>query len=355
MRDIWDELTAWSDEGRDFALARVVETWGSSPRAVGSAMIVSDDTRVTGSVSGGCIESAVIECAGEVMASGEAQYLNYGVDDNTAWSVGLSCGGEVSVFVEKHETGPAPVWDALRTAIANNEPCALLTIVGKPTTVGERIKPTSPASTDPSHLVVHADGSTVGQWEAGVQAAAVEAGMAAHARRQSDVVEMGDVRVFVHFIARREQVLIIGAGHISVALVQYARLLDLDTVVIEPRQVFARQERFPVPPTQLLPRWPQQVLETWDVNEETYAVLLTHDPKIDDQALHALLRSPVAYIGALGSRRTHAKRCERMREAGFTDIEISRIDGPIGLDIGADTPAEIAMSIAAKIVAVRRQ
>ncbi len=345
MRDIWDELTTWSDNGRAFALARVVETWGSSPRAVGSAMIISDTTQVAGSVSGGCIEGAVIEAAGQVLASGEPQHLNYGVDDETAWSVGLSCGGEVSVFVEKHEVEPVPTWSALRTAIANNEPCVLLSVVGESGKGNERHPP----------LLVRADGSTVGEWNSTLAAAAVENGLAAHEQRQSSVIEIGEVRVFVHFIARREQVLIIGAGHICVALVQYASLLDLDTVVIEPRQVFARPERFPVPPTQLLPRWPEQVLDTWDLNEETYAVLLTHDPKIDDQALHALLRSPVAYIGALGSRRTHAKRRERLREAGFTDAEIDRIDGPIGLDIGADTPAEIAMSIAAKLVATRRQ
>jgi xanthine dehydrogenase accessory factor len=349
MRDIWDDLTAWGDAGRAFALARVVETWGSSPRAVGSAMIISDTTQVAGSVSGGCIEGAVIEAAGEVLASGEPQYLNYGVDDETAWSVGLSCGGEVSVFVEKHEIGPAPTWGALRTAIANNEPSVLLSVIG------ESDLRNNTDGTERHPLLVRPDGSTVGQWDPTLTAAAVENGLAAHERRQSSVVEIGEVRVFVHFIARREQILIIGAGHISVALVQYASLLDLDTVVIEPRQVFARPERFPVAPTKLLPSWPEQVLQGWDLNEETYAVLLTHDPKIDDQALHALLRSPVAYIGALGSRRTHAKRRERLREAGFTGAEIDRIDGPIGLNIGADTPAEIAMSIAAKIVATRRQ
>ena len=130
MRDIWDELTTWSDAGSAFALARVVETWGSSPRAVGSAMIISDTTQVAGSVSGGCIEGAVIEAAGEVLSSGEPQYLNYGVDDETAWSVGLSCGGEVSVYVEKHEVEAAPTWGALRAAIADNEPSVLLSVVG---------------------------------------------------------------------------------------------------------------------------------------------------------------------------------------------------------------------------------
>jgi xanthine dehydrogenase accessory factor len=343
MHDVWDGLIKWTDAGRTLALARVVQTWGSSPRAVGSAMLISEDTHVTGSVSGGCIEAAVIESAGQVLASGKSQYLNYGVDDETAWSVGLSCGGEVSVFVEKHD-GSTEVWAALRTAIADNEPSALLTVVDES------------AAGEPSHLLVRADGSSVGPgWDSGSITAAVEVGLAAHEQRQSSVAQIGGVRVFVHFIARREQVLIVGAGHISLVLVQFAHVLDLDTVVIEPRQVFSRPERFPVQPTQLLPQWPQQVLESWDLNEETYAVLLTHDPKIDDQALHALLRSPVAYIGALGSSRTHAKRCERLREAGFSDTEIDRIDGPIGLDIGADTPAEIALSIAAKIVAIRRR
>lgn len=346
MRDIWDELTTWSDAGRAFVLARVVETWGSSPRAVGSAMIVSEESQAAGSVSGGCIEGAVIDAAGEVLASGEPQFLSYGVDDETAWSVGLSCGGEVSVFVEKLETQPDPTWAALRQVIADNEPSVLLSVVGEPGNGSGRRQSRL--------LMARPDGSMVGKWEPTLMAAAAEEALAAFRQRHSSVVDIGGVRVFVHYLPRREQVLIVGAGHISVALVQYAHLLDLETVVIEPRQVFAWPERFPVAPTKLLRSWPEQALEGLDLNEETYAVLLTHDPKIDDQALHALLRSPVAYIGALGSRRTHAKRRQRLSEAGFTEAEIDRIDGPIGLDIGADTPAEIAMSIAAKIVATRR-
>ena len=349
MRDIWEELKQWERGGEPFALARVVETWGSAPRGVGSTMLVGADRRVSGSVSGGCIEAAVIEEAARVLETGAAKQLTYGVDDETAWSVGLSCGGQVSVLVEKHlafsdDAGTQSAWEALRNRIVGSEPAVLLTRLRSPSIAA--------GPHDSPHLLVCPDGEVAGDWGAATEMAIVAAHRAYEARL-SEVVQIEGEDVFVQVFPRRDQLIIIGAGHIAIPLVQFARQLELDTVVIDPRQVFATLERFPLPPTKLLATWPREVLPDWDLNEDTYAVLLTHDPKIDDQALHFFLKAPVAYIGALGGRASHAKRCERLRHAGFDEAAISRIKGPVGLDIGADTPAEIALSIAAEVVAVK--
>lgn len=335
MQDIWNEVVEWAN--RPCALARVVQTWGSSPRQVGAAMLIGGNMQVAGSVSGGCIEGAVIEEAMQVLKGNAPRQCHYGVEDEKAWSVGLSCGGEVSVWVEPHWAYTAPaIWQELRACVQQRRPAVLLT----------RLQPAPP-------LLVEPGTGPTGDWGSLTQPA-VAAALAAHRQRQSQLVEVEGVPVFLHVFPRPEQLLVIGAGHIAIPLVQFARALDFETIVMDPRRVFAAQARFPVPPHQLLAEWPHELLSAWDLNEDTYAVLLTHDPKIDDPALQLLLKAPIAYIGALGSRKTHAKRCERLREAGFAQEEIARIRGPVGLDIGARTPAEIALSIIAQVVGARR-
>ena len=344
MRYIWNELEEWTQKGKVFALARVIQTWGSSPRSAGSAMLVGTDMEVAGSVSGGCIEGAVIEEARQVIEQGEARRLTYGVEDETAWSVGLSCGGEVSVWVERHlafaETAATrDVWQALRQAVRGNRPTILLT----PLEQGER-----------GHLLVDLEeDEIVGDW-GDLADAAFEKARDAYVRRQNEIVELAGRDVFVQVFPRRDQLLIVGAGHIAIPLVQFAQALEFETTVVDPRRVFATEERFPVAPDRLVAQWPEAALGDMELNDDTYAVLLTHDPKIDDQALHLLLGAPLRYIGALGSRKTHAKRCERLCEAGFGEAEIGRIKGPVGLDIRAKSPAEIALSIAAEMVVARR-
>ena len=361
MRDIWPQLNAWTRDGTPFALARVVDTWGSSPRQPGSALAVAADGRVVGSVSGGCIEGAVIDKARQVLQGAPPANLHFGVEDERAWSVGLSCGGEVQVRVEKaphlqQGQGPA-VWRALTEALEADRPAILLT----------RLSPQGE-----SHLLVHADGSAVGDWGA-ERDAAVEAALNIYAARESRVFDAGSpgewvdlepplpgefvapaASVFCQLFRRRDSLVIIGAGHISVPLVQLAAGLDFGTTVIDPRRIFAVEERFPVRPDRVIAEWPQPVLEKMDLNDDTYAVLLTHDPKIDDPALHLFLRAPVRYIGALGSRKTHAKRVVRLQEAGFSAKAIARVHGPVGLDIGAQSPAEIALSILGQVVAARQ-
>ena len=343
MQDIWNEVVEWTEAGRAFALARVIQTWGSAPRSVGAAMIVGKDMQVAGSVSGGCIEAAVIEEAQQVLESGGAKQVSYGVDDEKAWSVGLSCGGEVTVLVEKHlafaaQDSTRSIWEELRRAVHKNEPAILLT----------QLQP----ATQP-HLLVYPDHRVVGDWDE-LTERAVEAALQSYAQRQNQVVEVAGNPLFIQVFPRQDQLLIIGAGHITIPLVQFAHALNFETIVVDPRQVFATLDRFDVPPHQLLARWPGEVLSAWALTDDTYAVLLTHDPKIDDEALHLLLKAPVAYIGALGSRKTQAKRIERLQQAGFSEAEIGRINGPAGLDIGARAAAEIALSIMAEIVAAKR-
>lgn len=343
MRDIWQDLIEWTKAGKLFAIARVVQTWRSAPRSAGAGMLVDEAMCVSGSVSGGCIEGAVIEEALEVLQSGTPRKLTYGVEDELALSVGLSCGGQVSVFVEPHwafaeDSGTQVVWDALQQCLRDNEPAVLLTRMS-----GE----------GPRHLLVRPESSTAGDWGV-AQEEAERLAREAYDQREPEVVELAGGEVFVQVFPRRDQLLIIGAGHITIPLVQYAAALDFETVVVDPRKVFASTERFPVAPDHLIPEWPQEALARRSLNEDTYALLLTHDPKIDDPALLLLLKSPVRYIGALGSRRTHAKRCGRLREAGVDKSAIARIKGPAGLDIGAESPAEMALSMIAEVIAAKR-
>lgn len=343
MEDIWSQFSGWKAAGKPFALARVVKTWGSAPRKAGAAMIVGEDLQVAGSVSAGCVEGAVIEESRQILKSGTPKRLTFGVDDKTAWSVGLSCGGELTVLVEGHPTisersGGRSAWASLVSAVQQKEPAILLTHL-------------EPA--EEPHLLVYTNGNTVGNWGA-LGDRAVDAALDAYSQRLNQVVEVEGRPVFVQVFPRRDQLLIIGAGHISIPLVHFAHALDFETVVIDPRKVFANQDRFETPPHQLLSAWPQEVLDAEDLTGDTYAVLLTHDPKIDDQALHIMLRSTLPYIGALGSRKTHASRCERLRRSGFSEEDIARVKGPAGLDIKADSPAEIALSIMAEVVAAKR-
>jgi xanthine dehydrogenase accessory factor len=306
-------------------------------------MLITENMRVVGSVSGGCIEGAVIEEALEALKSGESRQVTYGVEDELALSVGLSCGGKVSVFIEPHwgqspESGTREIWEALQKALEDNQPAVLLSRMSGP---GAR------------HLLVLPEGTSVGDWGTEQESAEAEARQAYQAR-ENQTARIGESEVFLQVFPRRDQLLIIGAGHMTVPLVQFAAALDFQTVVIDPRKVFASAERFPTPPDVLIPEWPQDALPQRPLNEDTYAILLTHDPKIDDPALHLLLRQPLRYIGALGSRKTHAKRCDRLREAGFSEAEIARIKGPAGLSINAETAAEIALSMISEVIAAKR-
>ena len=302
---------AWKDAGHDVALAFVMKTWGSSPRPVGSVMVIRDDMAVEGSVSGGCVESAVIEAGIESLATGTGQRLDFGVADARAWEVGLSCGGQIAVLVTPVAEGglPASTLDGLAGDIA-----------------GRRDAVVSLDAANGVQLQTH-----------------IEAGSGSSAL--SD-----DESSFTFRQVPPRRIIVVGGVHITQFLAPMARQAGYDVVIIDPRAVFSAAERFPE--SECLTAWPDEAMAELGLDSRTAVVTLTHDPKIDDPGLQAALASDAFYIGCLGSRRTHAARCGRLSEAGQSDAQLARLHGPVGLDIGARTPAEIAVSILAQIIAV---
>lgn len=336
MKELIHTIAAWQETDKPFALATVIKTWGSAPRPVGSAMIISEEKEMAGSVSGGCVEGAVIREALPLIEAGESKRLAFGVADEEAWAVGLSCGGKIQVFAERflafdERLEERQVWEQLRDCLENNEPCVLLTRLedGK----GQ-------------HLLVLPDGHLIGPGDETHQTEALRA----YRERKNQTIEVAETPYFARVFPRRSRMLIIGAAHITVDLVTLANLYDFETVVIDPRGIFSNKTQFDTAPDRIYEQYPAEVLPDYELDAYTYAVVLSHDPKIDDNALHILLRSDVAYIGALGSHRTHAKRVRRLEEAGFSEEEINRIHAPVGVDINAKTPREIALSIMGEII-----
>jgi len=343
VRELKKEIEAWISGGHEIALATVVRTWGSSPRAAGAKMAIRGDGAFVGSVSGGCVEGAVIETGMDVLKTTVSQLLHFGVTDESAWDVGLACGGEIDVFVQRIEnTLYAKTMEALSSEVS----VAIVTIIkGPESLVGEQIvlmhggvlKSSDAKYFEPSIL-----GEVERLLNEGVSS--VIKGMTLGA----DPVEL-----FVDVITPPPALVIIGGAHISVALAQVAKQMGYRTVLIDPRQAFAKEERF----TDLDARitaWPQDAVKELSITSSTAVAVLTHDPKIDDPALLIALRSEAFYVGVLGSRKTQDARRMRLIEAGLGEKEVGRLRGPIGLDIGASTPEEIALAIMAEIIAVRR-
>ena len=314
-----EQALDWHREGRGVALATVVETWGSAPRRVGAQLVISGDGEMQGSVSGGCVEGAVMVEALEAVEDGKPRLLEFGVSDGDAFAVGLACGGTIRVLVEPvaDTAMPPDVLAALVERRAAREPVAYVTSL------------------------------------AGGAGRLAERGAYRERFRmdRSGVEEDGETFVAIHNPPLR--LAVVGAVHIAQALVPMARIAGLDPVVIDPRGAFGSQARFPG--ETILDEWPDKALAGYGLDSRTALVLLTHDPKLDDPALHLALKSECFYIGALGSTRTHAKRVGRLEEAGFTPAQIGRIHGPIGLDIGAASPSEIAVAILAQMVRVLRR
>lgn len=343
MKDIFPQINAWVAEGRKFAIATVTGTWGSSPRPVGSSLAIDDTGAMVGSVSGGCVEGAVVKKALALMQDPDAggQPLHFGVSDEDAWAVGLSCGGKLDVYLEvfDYNRGVAGrlIYETLATEFAQNGGCVYATeiVAGKA-----------------RHMLIKADGIAIGQQE---DEEVVQTALQLYQERKSALVKIADQDWFFEIFPPRPKMLIVGAAHITVDLVRLANMFGMETIVIDPRRVFASKTQFDDAPHQLFDQWPAEVLPQFNLDAYTYAVILSHDPKIDDQALHVLLRSDVAYIGALGSKRTHAKRVARLQEAGYTETEIARIQAPVGVDINAKTPREIALSVMAAVIQAQNQ
>lgn len=306
----------WHRAGRGAALATVIQTWGSAPRRQGAQLVVASDGQIEGSVSGGCVEGAVILEALEALEDGKHRVLEYGVSDGDAFAVGLACGGTIRILVEP--VGGSLSEDTLAALVQARANRQALTYAVDLQTGQGQLQPDA----YPERL-----------------------------RRDASGVE-ADQRTFVAVHNPPLRLIVVGAVHITQALLPMARIAGYDPVVIDPRAAFANEARFPQ--TRLLQDWPDDAVTTLGLDARTALVLLTHDPKLDDPALMAGLRAECFYIGALGSTRTHAARVTRLQEAGFTATQIARVHGPVGLDIGAADPAEIAVSILAQMTAVLR-
>jgi len=341
MRDVLQDIEPWRRDGKRIAVATVVKVWGSAPRPLGSKMAVSDAGDMAGSVSGGCVEGAVYEEAQGVMERGEPKLVHFGVSDDQAWAVGLSCGGQIDVFIEPLGERTA-IYDKLKESIEEERLVALATVVAGPG-LGEQ-------------MLLWPDGSFLGdvgprELEKHVEDLVAELfGSFASERRTFDVTGE-EVEVFVEVHPPRPKLIIVGAVHVAIPLVTFAKALGLRTIVVDPRTAFATRDRFPHA-DELDSRWPDEALEAIGVNENTFVALLSHDLKLDVPALEIVLRRPARYVGALGSKKTHAKRVAALLERGISDDAIARIHNPIGLDLGGRKAEEIAVAVIAEMVAV---
>ena len=306
MREVLEELNAWSHDGEDIAIATVVETWGSSPRPLGSKMAITRSGKMAGSVSNGCIEGAVFEEAQKVLKSGTPKIAAFGVADDVAFEVGLACGGHIEVFIQPF--GRAQ--QQLLAMLNRNEPATLQT------------------------NLVSGDAEVIEGTPLGTELA----------KRDGDV--------FVEPFRRPAHLVIIGAIHIAIPLHRLAKLMGYRVTVVDARAKFATHERFPEA-DELIVAWPDEAMTKIAVDNSTYVVVLTHDPKFDLPALRSVLKKNPGYIGAIGSRKTNQNRFDALRKEGFTEQELSRVHGPIGLDLGSRGAEETALGILAEITAVR--
>ncbi|MFJ6386668.1 XdhC family protein [Streptomyces sp. NPDC091972] len=347
MRDILPVLNDWYTAGLPFGLATVVSTSRSAPRDPGAAMAVGPDDEVVGSVSGGCVEGAVFELAQEVVASGEARLETFGYSDEDAFAVGLTCGGEITVLVRPVTAALDPAFAGVAESVAAGRPVTLATVTDGPAPRGATL------SVWPDRVA-----GTLGSTGLDVAVTADARGELAlgatglrhygpHGERREDAVG-----VFLHSFAPPPRMLVFGAIDYAAAVARIGAFLGYRVTVCDARPVFATPKRFP-DGVEVVVDWPHRYLAGTATDERTVICVLTHDPKFDVPLLEEALRRPAAYIGVMGSRRTHDDRMTRLAASGLTGAALSRLRSPIGLDLGARTPEEVAVSVAAEIVALR--
>lgn len=385
MRDVLDELMRWWEAGETVGVGTVVATFQSAPRPPGASMLVGQDGTAVGSVSGGCVEGAVYDLAQEVAGSGEPVLQRYGVSDDDAFAVGLTCGGILDVYVEKVDRQTFPELGEVAADVRAGRPVAVATVIEhpdpavlgrrlviRPTPGGdERPTPPAPAQSDPGSVheegravvTARSDGGTLGSARMDDAVRDDALGLLAQGHNATltygpDGERRGEgMRVFVWAFAPAPRMLVFGAIDFAAAVARVGAFLGYHVTVCDARPVFATRSRFP-DADEVVVDWPHRYLaaeaEADRVDGRTVIAVLTHDPKFDVPLLEVALRLPeVAYVGAMGSRRTHEDREQRLKEAGLTAEEIARLSSPIGLDLGARTPEETAISIAAEIIAGR--
>lgn len=311
-----EQALEWVNAGKGTALATVIQTWGSAPRPIGSQLAINEDMQMAGSVSGGCVEGAVVEEAMNALEYGVPLILEYGISDEEAFAVGLACGGAIHVLVEPVGVGQGPDVALLETLVTDR--------------ADRRAAAYLVNTKNWERKVV---GPNYGTIDLAPRFVSDKSGFE------------GDLFVNIHNPPLR--MIVVGAVHIAQPLMRMARVAGYDTVLVDPREAFATDARFPS--ERLIHEWPDKALETEGLDARVAVVTLTHDPKLDDPAIEIALGSDVFYLGCLGSTRTHAKRVTRLKAAGFTDTQIAKIHAPVGANIGAETPSEIAISIMAEI------
>jgi xanthine dehydrogenase accessory factor len=368
VRDILSRITKWWEAGESFGLATVTRTYRSAPRDPGAALAVSaaDGHEVVGSVSGGCVEGAVYELSLEVCQTGVPVAQTYGVSDDDAFAVGLTCGGIIEMFVERVEAASFPELGEISAAVERGEPVAVATLIAGPGQPGaRRVIWAGESGGDP----VPGPEETAGGWPAGASGtlgsarldAAVDddvrgmlaQGLTGVRRYGADGERLGnELSVFVNSFAPAPRMLVFGAIDFAAAVARVGKFLGYHVTVCDARKVFATASRFP-DADEVVVDWPHRYLAGLDVDPRTVICVLTNDPKFDVPLLEVALRTPAGYIGAMGSRRTHDDRLARLRELGLTEAELSRLRSPIGLDLGARTPEETSVSIAAELIQLR--
>ncbi|MBQ0995617.1 XdhC/CoxI family protein [Streptomyces sp. RK62] len=347
MREILPVTAGWYTAGLPFGLATVVATSRSAPRDPGAAMAVGPGDEVVGSVSGGCVEGAVFELAQEVVASGEARLETFGYSDADAFAVGLTCGGEITLLVRPVTAASDPVFGEVAGSVAAGRPVTVATVADGPAPRGaslavwpDRVAGTLGASGLDAAVTADARGELA-------LGATGTRHYGPHGERREDAVA-----VFLHSFAPPPRMLVFGAIDYAAAVARIGAFLGYRVTVCDARPVFATPERFPAE-AEVVVDWPHRYLGRTDTDGRTVICVLTHDPKFDVPLLEVALRRPAAYIGAMGSRRTHDDRMRRLAEAGLGEAELGRLRSPVGLDLGARTPEEVAVSVAAEIVALR--
>ena len=359
MQEFLTRINDLINSKQRFATATVISTWGSAPRPIGSMMLIAEDGTMSGSVSGGCVEGAVVKLAAEVLKENKPKLAQFGVSDNEAWSVGLSCGGSIEVFIEPFLAAQEPeIWEILRGYLQRNEGAVLLTKLKNDITEHLLLLPNEEeVIVDTANEPVFIEGEQIISDAELIKTNVLlyNAYLAYNQRKTQLLIAKDGEKWFAQVFPPKHKLVIIGAAHITVELVHLANYFGFETIVIDPRGIFATKTDFPTPPDALHIDWPAEILPDMSLDAYTYAVMLTHDPKIDDQALHLLLRSKVAYIGALGSKKTHGKRLKRLEEAGFTAEESAKINAPVGVFINAKSAREIALSIMGSLVKAKNE
>ena len=342
MREVLPDIDQWRARDEAIALATVIQTWGSAPRGVGAKMALTRAGQIAGSVSGGCVEGAVVEAGTQVLKTGQPQLLHFGVADETAWSVGLACGGRLEVFVQPLEP---KLYTAIHQALEADQLAATVTIIRGPAELLGR------------EMMIREDGTYDSTLDDRLAEPALAAARAAMIEGQPERVTLSDlapepIEIFIDVMLPSPTLIIVGGVHIAIALAAIAKTLGYRTIVIDPRRAFGNEARFPHV-DRLIQAWPDDAFKQVVLTRSTAVAMLTHDPKIDDPALNIVLPSRAFYIGALGSRQTQERRRQRLLKAGLSEAQLERLLGPIGLEIGAKTPEEIALAVMAQIVAAR--